>query len=286
MIDPLTPLNPPSESSGAPFVGKDVEPYYVLPPDVIPNVEDLVIEDGTPVENIFAEKQYRLLTEPLYSSWAEAAGGPFLALANVGLFHTYGEPPLAPDVMLSLKVRTSLDLARKEHRSYFVWVFGKSPDVAIEFVSDRSGGEEDYKKDEYERIGVTYYVIFDPNDRLRGGILRAFALREGSYQPIDLSWLPNVGLGLKLWEGAYEGQAGQWLRWCDRDGVVIPTGHERAEQEHQRAEQEHQRAEQERQRAEQERQRAEQERQRAEQERQRAERLIAQLKSLGVEPEH
>jgi hypothetical protein len=48
-----------------------------------------------------------------------------------------------------------------------------------------------------------------------------------------------------------------WLRWCDREGTLILTGAERAEQE----------------------------RQLAEQERLRAERLSAQLRALGIEPE-
>ena len=60
---------------------------------------------------------------------------------------------------------------------------------------------------------------------------------------------------------------------------------EQAEQAETREVAERQRAEQERQRAEQERQRAEQERQRAEQERQRAEQLLAQLRTLGIQPE-
>ena len=35
-----------------------------------PDVTDLVIEADEPVDSIFAEKQARLLTEPLYSTWA------------------------------------------------------------------------------------------------------------------------------------------------------------------------------------------------------------------------
>jgi hypothetical protein len=46
-----------------------------------------------------------------------------------------------------------------------------------------------------------------------------------------------------LWEGTFEERYDTWLRWCDQEGVVIPTGAERAENEHQRAENEHQRAE-------------------------------------------
>ena len=43
-----------------------------LPPELHPDVEHLVTEDDTPVDNVFSEKQQRLLTEPLYSSpgWA------------------------------------------------------------------------------------------------------------------------------------------------------------------------------------------------------------------------
>ncbi|MFM8004412.1 MAG: DUF874 family protein, partial [Dolichospermum sp.] len=68
-----------------------------------------------------------------------------------------------------------------------------------------------------------------------------------------------------------------WLRWWDQTGNLLPWALELIEEERQRAEQE-------RQRAEQERQRAEQERQRAEQERQEKERLIAYLRSQGIDP--
>jgi hypothetical protein len=56
-----------------------------LPPELRPCLDDLVTEDDTPVDNLFSEKQQRLLTEPLYSSWD--AGRLFLAASNVGLSH-------------------------------------------------------------------------------------------------------------------------------------------------------------------------------------------------------
>jgi hypothetical protein len=34
----------------------------------------------------------------------------------------------------------------------------------------------------------------------------------------------------------FEGVDGRWLRWCDVNGVIVPTGEERAEQERGRAE--------------------------------------------------
>jgi len=34
-------------------------------------------------------------------------------------------------------------------------------------------------------------------------------------------------VGLTLWQGIYEGTDARWLRWCDAQGTVIPTGEER-----------------------------------------------------------
>ena len=99
------------------------------------------------MDSIFCEKQQRLLTEPLYSSWAgpppRADGEPrrFAALANVGLFSTPDEPPVVPDMMLSLDVVIQDDQRPKQNRSYFIWRFGKAPDVVIEPVSKREGDE-------------------------------------------------------------------------------------------------------------------------------------------------
>lgn len=246
----------PSKRSAKSSGNRNGYTRYPIPPETIPNIDDLVIEDNEPVESFFVEKQYRLLTDPLHASW-KPEGRTFLAVSNVGLFYADRVPPLVPDVMLSLDVPVGRSLKKKENNSYFTWIIGKPPDVVIEIVSDRSGGEEDFKLQEYAKIGVRYYVIFDPDDLLRGGVLRTFDLVRGVYRPRKTSWLPRVGLGLKIWQGEFQGMARSWSRWCDREGIVIPTGEERAEQERQRAEQAHERAE----------------------------RLAAQLRALGVDPE-
>lgn len=50
------------------------------------DISHIVTEDDTPVDNL-SEKQQRLLTEALYSSWLAPNGSKrFLAAANVGLF--------------------------------------------------------------------------------------------------------------------------------------------------------------------------------------------------------
>jgi hypothetical protein len=50
------------------------------------------------------------------------------------------------------------------------------------------------------------------------------------------TWLEQVGLGLTLREGEFEGRQDTWLRWCYENGTVLPTGDERAEQAEHRAE--------------------------------------------------
>jgi hypothetical protein len=263
--------SPPDESDSAVIDMGALGPQLVLAPEDYPNVDDLITEDGAPMDSVHTEKQLRLLTEPLYSSWAGPGdGGTFVAMANVGLFFTVKRPPLVPDFLLSLDVEVPANLRDKNHRSYFLWEYGKMPEVILEMVSDRRGGEETLKVREYGRRGVLYYVIYDPDNVLKGGVLRVLELHGRRYEARPDSRLPEVGLGLTFWQGEYERANELWLRWCDQEGQLIPTGRERAEQAEQRAEQE--------------RQRAEQERQRAAEKDERLKRLEAQLRAMGIEP--
>jgi hypothetical protein len=215
------------------------------------------------------------------------------------------KPPLVPDVLLSLDVRVPPDLWEKINRSYFLWKYGKPPDVVIEIVSNRKGNEDEHKVERYAEIGIRYYAIFDPSHQLSPTPLRLYERKDepgkgkkkgkATYEERKEMDLPGVGLGLRLWHGEYENVEATWLRWCDERGNLLATGEEqrwraeqeqrRAEQEQRRAEQEQRRAEQEQRRAEQEQRRAEQEQHRAEQEQRRAERLAARLRELGIDPD-
>ena len=205
------------------------------------DISYLTIEDDTPVDNFQSEKQQRLLVEPLYSSWSPDVS--FIAAANVGVFYALKQDPIVPDALLSLNVQMPTDWSQKQNRSYFVWEFGKVPEVCVEIVSNRKDNELDSKKDDYARIGVAYYVVFDPLQQLQqegeldGNLLKIWVLTAGQYVEMsEPSWLQTVGLGLTLWNREFEGQESTWLRWCDREGRVIPTGAEGREIEHQRAE--------------------------------------------------
>jgi Putative restriction endonuclease len=248
------------------------------------DISHLVIEDDTPVDNFQSAQQQRLLVEPLYS--ARALPLPFIADANVGLFYKLKGDPIVPDMLLSLGVQRPEDFSERRNRSYFVWEFGKVPEVCIEIVSNAEGdeltlsqksqqkGKTVCKKDVYAQIGVPYYVVFDPlrqiqgTSEMNGALLRVWTISPMGHTELTPSQgivttgefvrLEGIGLGLTLWEGQFEEEVTRlWLRWCDRNGQVIPTGAEGQDMAQQRADAEHQRAE----------------------------RLAERLRSLGIDPD-
>jgi len=247
-------------------------PDVVIGPDGLPRLsqayldayerfmQTIVTEDDTPVDNIFSAKQARLLIGSLYASWSHPRFGQrFVADGNVGLFYAFRQPPVVPDMFLSLDVTLPADLWKKANRSYFLWEYGKPPEVIVEIVSNTEGMEEaaDGKLGTYARIGVARYIVYDPGLQTGSEPLRVYALSRGRLVRTGETWFDEVDLGVVLWHGVYEGREDTWLRWCDRDGAVIPTGEERAEAE----------------------------RERAEAERARAERLAAKLRAAGIDPD-
>jgi Uma2 family endonuclease len=210
-------------------------------PAFAPRLDHLITEDHQPVKRILVEKQYRLLTHPLYANWP-GPGRPFLVLANVGWFYRDSNPAVSPDCLLSVDVTCPENLHVKEGRSYYQWIMGKPPDVIIEIVSDRSGGEDSTKMTLYARQGVANYAIYDPEHHLSEDTLRTYELVSRSYRLVDNGPWPSVALGLRLWQGSFEGVEETWLRWCDADGNLVATGEERATQAETRATQAEQRA--------------------------------------------
>lgn len=204
------------------------------------NIEDMEIEDGEPVDNIFSEKQMRLLTETLYSSWTPENHSIFFVAANVGIFTKLLEEPIVPDILLSLDVQKPKERKKKEDLCYYLDKIGKAPEIVFEIVSNKIGGELDRKLINYGKIGVRYYIIYDPGMFiLEGTTLQSYEY-DGKVKQLTETWFKKVSLGVRLWTGFYEGEYGEWLRWCDYYGEVIPTGRERAEKEKERAEKEKQ----------------------------------------------
>lgn len=229
---------------------------WVPPPGFWPDTSQMITEDDTPVDNLFSEKQQRLLTEPLYASW-DGNGAPFLAMSNVGVFISPNRPPLVPDMLLSLKVQPPSEVWEKPNRVYAIWMYEKSPEVVIEIVSNREGEELGKKLEKYANIGVAHYVVYDPQGLLGDLSLRVHTLQGRHYVETENVWLNEARLGLTPWRGEYENLEATWLRWTNADHALIPTGAERASVAEQRAESAEQRAE----------------------------KLAARLRELGISPE-
>ena len=242
-----------------------------------PEIDHLITEDDEPLDNLPSERQARLLADSLYAGgWQgppvdeDGRPRPFLAATNVGLFASTKETAIVPDVFVSLDVTPQAPIWDKKNRSYFFWVFGKAPELVLEIVSNREGGELDDKRRRYARMGIMYYVVYDPARHLGGPTLHAFSLREGRYVSMD-PWFAALGLGLREQDGEFEGVHARWLRWHTKDGALLPTGGERAEVAETRAEVAETRAEV-----------AEM---RAEVAETRAERLRERLRAAGIDPD-
>ena len=79
MLEPVSAVTP---DMSALMTEKD-SPMDEMLSEMTPDISALITEDDTPVDNLPSEKQQRLLTEPLYSSWTGPGDNrPFLAAAQ------------------------------------------------------------------------------------------------------------------------------------------------------------------------------------------------------------
>jgi Uma2 family endonuclease len=260
-----------------------------------PDHTQLPESDGTFVKNFQEHPQSILITESIKPVLQKRhPDGQYCIGQDSGIYWRMTDPPErgaeAPDWFYVPNVPPSLN--GEIRRSYVLWQEFIAPLIVLEFVSG-SGTEERDKTPwtgkfwVYEQvIRPAFYGIYEVNK----ASIEIYHLIEGKYQLLpanERGHYPILALGIELgiWQGEYQNMELPWLRLWDLAGNLLLSGEERAEQEYQRAELEMQRAELERQKAEQERQNAEREYQNAERERQKNDRLIAQLRSLGIEPE-
>ncbi len=134
--------------------------------------------------------------------------------------------------------------------SYVAWQETFNPFIVVEFLSSETATENlgqtpvgvdaiPTKWDVYERfLRVPYYIVFDPNTYQLAG----FQLLGSRYEELEVKnqriWIPNLELGLGLWQGVYQGIERQWLRWFDSENNWIePQNNELKPQQIQQREQ-------------------------------------------------
>ncbi len=252
--------------------------YQIDPPlspkETLPTMYDLPSEDP---EEPGLPDQFHLLQPQLLADTFQPVNYPSQEIftgSDLNLYYDLRHPSWykRPDWFAVVGV-SSLYEKRDLRLSYVVWQEAVNPYIVVELLSPGTEKEDlgktlrDVEKppgkwEVYEQLlRVPYYAIFD---RYKSKF-RMFQLNGARYTEVNLSnfrfWLPEIELGLGVWQGSYKNVEMLWLRWYDQDGnwILTPT--------------------------EQERQKAAQERQKAAQERQKTERLIAQLRALGVEPD-
>ncbi len=262
------------------------------PKEVLPTMYDLPSEDpgdpeGTPgLPDEFHDFQPQLLRETFYPP-GYPTDQVFVA-SDLNLYYDPRHPNWykRPDWFAVIGVPRLYE-QQDLRLSYVVWQEGVAPLIVIELLSPGTEKEDlgqtlreinqpPTKWEVYERVlRIPYYVVFSRYT----SELKAFKLDGSRYTELSLGephlWIPDVMLGLGLWQGTYQGIEHEWLRWCDAAGNWIPTLREDTAQERQRAEQAEQQLLQERQRAEQAERQLLQERQRTEQ-------LAARLRELGL----
>ncbi|HEY9876699.1 MAG TPA: Uma2 family endonuclease [Candidatus Obscuribacterales bacterium] len=232
-----------------------------------PSSEELPDSDDTPVDNELQDLIPSLLKAVLAMLWASRMDWSFGV--DMGIYYDPKQPPIVPDEFLSLGVERFFD--EELRLSYALWEENIAPILVLEVVSQNYRGEYTDKKTQYAELGVLYYVIY--SSRRRKPRLEVHRLVNGNYvlQPENKVWLPEIGLGIGVERGTYQGITREWLYWYDEQGKRFLTPEERTQQAEQLAQQEQQR-----------RLDAEQ---LAQQQRQRAERLAEQLRSLGIDPD-
>ena len=199
--------------------------------------DSLVTEDDTPVDNFYCDKQLRLLPESLDNSWDRQS--PYIVAADVGIYDYNSVTPIVPDVFLSLDVEYAEQIWQKKNRCYMMNIFNKAPELVIEVVSNKEGGENTSKLPIYASMGIKYYAIFDPMQHILPEKFRAYKLQHASYRQMSIInkkvWFSDLKIGLTVKHGIYEKMKADWLRWCDVDGNILKSGHESTLSEKKRA---------------------------------------------------
>lgn len=220
----------------------------MLPSDLqstLPSSDELIDSDDFPVDNEEQNFVPNVLLFLLEYIW-KARSDWFFAV-DMGVYHTTGahpRVPVVPDGFLSLGVERRK--GGKPRRSYVVWEETSVPPIlTLEVVSQTPGGEYDEKMATYARLGVLYYIVYNPQFWRRDGQLpfEVYQLVNGFYvlQVGEPFWMPEIGLGIGRCALANDPLDREVLSWYDAAGNRYQS---EAEVERSRAEQERSRAEQ------------------------------------------
>jgi Uma2 family endonuclease len=245
----------------------DLSTQYLPPSSELPDSDDIPVdnEDQSWIPNV--------LLMLLKSMWGDRHNWFFGV--DMGVYHTTGKNvrvPVVPDGFLSIGVVGRKN--NKSRRSYVLWEEDNIPPIlTLEVVSWTPGGEYDDKKEIYAKLGVLYYVIYNPEFWRRDGHqpLEIYKLVNNRYQ-LQIGepfWMPEIGLGIGRSPEIFTDSLEEVLSWFDERGDRYLRSEEKATQAQQKADQAQKEAAQ-----------AQRE---TSQVQEKADRLLAKLQELGID---
>jgi Uma2 family endonuclease len=199
----------------------------------LPTSDELPDSDDLPVDHEDQNLIPNVLLFLLKVLWAQRTDWYFGA--DMGIYHTTGahpRVPVVPDGFLSLGVERRK--GGKSRRSYITWEENDVvPILTLEIVSWSPGGEYDEKLEIYRKLGVLYYVIYNPEfwQRDRHQPFEVYKLIDGDYQ-LQIGepfWMPEIGLGIGRFQSVTDSPPQELLCWFDAQGTRYLTPEERAE---------------------------------------------------------
>lgn len=208
------------------MVQSDLKPY-------LPSGAELPDSDDIPVDNEEQNLLPNILLFVLNTLWAGRQDWFFGV--DMGIYHPTGvhpRVPIVPDAFLSLGVERYKN--GKPRRSYVVWEENDVvPTMALEIVSWSPGGEYVEKPAIYKKLGVLYYVVYNPNFWQRDGHqpFEVYKLVGERYQ-IQIGepyWMPEAGIGIGRYQGSFGSHPMELLGWFDEDGDRVLTAEEKAD---------------------------------------------------------
>lgn len=220
----------------------------------LPSTAELPCSDDTPVGNEDQNLLPNLLLFSLALLWSNRRDWFFGV--DMAVYHTTGispKVPVVPNAFLSLGVERKK--AGKSRRSYATWEENDiAPILVLEMVSHRPNDECDEKLEIYARLGVLYYVIYNPEfwQRDRHQPFEIYRL-EGETYHLKIGepyWIPEIGLGLGRGRQTIAGIEQEVLLWHNAEGQAYPMPEQRIQDMQSQLIAERQQAEAERRRAE------------------------------------
>jgi Uma2 family endonuclease len=188
----------------------------------LPPSNELLDSDDIPVDNEDQNWIPNVLLMLLKNIWHDR--NDWFFGVDMGVYHATSvnvRVPVVPDGFLSLGVERRKN--NKSRRSYVVWEEKDVPPIlSLEVVSWTPGGEYDDKQAIYAKLGVLYYIIYNPEFWRRDGHqpLEVYKLVGDSYQ-LQIGepfWMPEIGLGIGRCPEIFSGSQEEVLSWFDERG--------------------------------------------------------------------